>query len=418
MLWVLLLATANPVVLWSQEKSGPSPANPAALMKPAELEQILAPIALYPDGLLAQVLMASTYPLEVAQAARWLRDNPDLKGDKAEAALKKKNWDPSVKSLLPFPQSLELMDKNLEWTQKLGETFLAQQRDVMDAVQRLRAKAEAAGNLKSTKEQTVIVEKTTATRVIKIEPATEVVYVPAYNPSVVYVTSYQPVVVYPPAYVVTTSAVSFGMGVAVGAAMWGSCHWEDHHNVVWAAPFPPPPPLPPPPRPPPGGKPPVGQQPGGGQGPGNRPGEHPGTGGRPSQPITGRPGGAGPTTMESKAFQHNPEHRQGVPYNNQNVANRYSQTPQARTTAQQNLSGRGYSPSSGSGSLSDRSSRGTGGSDAFSRGGNGAAERSASARGQYSRETGADRSGGGFRGGSGSGWSGGGGRGGGRGGRR
>jgi len=147
------------------------------------LEQILAPIALYPDSLLAQILMASTYPLEVVQADRWAKQNKDLKGDALTAALEKQPWDPSVKSLVNFPQVLAMMSEKLDWTQKLGDAFLAQQKDVMDTVQGLRKKAVDAGNLKTTKEQQVIVEKET----IIIEPAsTQVVYVPTYNPTVVY----------------------------------------------------------------------------------------------------------------------------------------------------------------------------------------------------------------------------------------
>ncbi len=187
---------------------------------------MLAAIALYPDALLSQILMASTYPLEVVQADRWTKQNKDLKGDALTAALEKQNWDPSVKSLVNFPQTLAMMSEKLEWTQSLGDAFLAQQKDVMDSVQRLRKKAHEAGNLKTTKEQVVIVEKETQT--IVIEPADpKVVYVPAYNPTVVYgVWVYPayppyPVYVYPPAY----TATAFAVGVAWGYA-WGHCDWH------------------------------------------------------------------------------------------------------------------------------------------------------------------------------------------------
>ncbi len=116
--------------------------------KQEELDQLVAPIALYPDSLLAQVFMASTYPLEVVQAGRWVKANQNLKGDALTAALEKENWDPSVKSLVNFPQVLDMMNEKLDWTQKLGDAFLAQQKGVMDTVQKLRAKAEAEGNLK------------------------------------------------------------------------------------------------------------------------------------------------------------------------------------------------------------------------------------------------------------------------------
>ena len=200
--------------------------------KQEELDQLLAPIALYPDSLLAQIFMASTYPLEVVQAGRWIKANQTLKGDALSAALEKENWDPSVKSLVNFPQVLDLMNEKLDWTQKLGDAFLAQQKDVMDTVQRLREKAEAQGNLKSSEQQKVIVEKETQT--IIIEPANpQVVYVPTYNPTVVYGTwwypSYPPYYYYPPGYAAGAALFSFGVGVAVGAAWgyaWGGCNWR------------------------------------------------------------------------------------------------------------------------------------------------------------------------------------------------
>src|SRR6185436_5968258 len=147
--------------------------------KPEELEQIVAPIALYPDPLIAQIFMASTYPVEIVQAARFAKANASLKGDALNEALQKETWDDSVKALVTFPQVLTMMNEKLDWTQKIGDAFLAQQKDVMDAVQRLRAKAQAAGNLESTKEQKVIVEPAASpatapsagtTTVIRIEP--------------------------------------------------------------------------------------------------------------------------------------------------------------------------------------------------------------------------------------------------------
>ena len=210
-----------------------------------------APIALYPDPLLAQVLMASTYPLEIVQAARFVKDNPNLKGDQLDEKLKDQTWDDSVKSLVVFPQVLALMDEKLDWTQKLGDAFLAQQKELLDAVQRLRARAQTEGNLKSTPEQTVTVEPAAAAppprrrpppppqtvvvqqqpaQVIKIEPANpQVVYVPAYNPTVVYgawpYPAYPPYYPYPPGYAFGAAALSFGVGMAVGAAVWGNCNW-------------------------------------------------------------------------------------------------------------------------------------------------------------------------------------------------
>ena len=200
--------------------------------KQEELDQLLAPIALYPDSLLAQILMASTYPFEVVQAGRWAKANQTLKGDALSAALEKEDWDPSVKSLVNFPQVLDMMNEKLDWTQKLGDAFLARQKDVMDTVQKLREKAEAQGNLKSSEQQKVVVEKETQT--IVIEPADpQVVYVPTYNPTVVYGTwwypSYPPYYYYPPGYAAGAALFSFGVGVAIGAAWgyaWGGCNWR------------------------------------------------------------------------------------------------------------------------------------------------------------------------------------------------
>ena len=157
---VVALTLAVPPLLPAQT-APPAPAQaapPLAPFKAEELDQIAAPIALYPDPLVAQVLMASTYPLEIVQAARFMKDNPSLTGDPLAQALQGQTWDDSVKSLITFPQVLSMMDSKLDWTQKLGDAFLAQQKDLMDAIQRLRAKAQASGNLKSSAEQTVTVE--------------------------------------------------------------------------------------------------------------------------------------------------------------------------------------------------------------------------------------------------------------------
>src|SRR5512143_707201 len=148
-----------------------------------DLDRMLAPIALYPDALLSQILMAATYPLEVVEAARWSYENPGLKGDAAVQAVADREWDPSVKSLVAFPQILQTMDQKLQWTRRLGDAFLAQQAQVMDTVQNLRRKAEDAGNLSSNAQ----IEVQQDGDAIEIEPANpEIVYVPYYNPAVVY----------------------------------------------------------------------------------------------------------------------------------------------------------------------------------------------------------------------------------------
>jgi hypothetical protein len=226
--WLLVLLVAAPPWVMAQESGA------AKKFKPEELDQMLAPIALYPDSLLGQVLMASTYPLEIVQADRWAKANKNLKGDPLAAALEKQGWDPSVKSLINFPQVLSMMSEKLDWTQKLGDAFLVQQKEVMDTVQKLRIKAHEQGNLKSTKEQKVVVQE----KIIIIEPANpQVIYIPAYNPVVVYgpwwYPAYPPYYYYPPGYVATTAAFSFAAGVAVGVAWgyaWSNCNWN-HGNV-------------------------------------------------------------------------------------------------------------------------------------------------------------------------------------------
>jgi uncharacterized membrane protein YgcG len=201
-----------------------------ASFKKEEIEQLVAPIALYPDALVAQILMASTYPLEIVSAARWSKANPNVKDKALEDAMQKQTWDPSVKSLTAFPSVLAMMNDKLDMTQKLGDAFLGQQKEVMDAVQRLRAQALKAGNLKSSKEQKVTTEQQGTATIIKIEPADpQVVYVPVYNPTVVYgpwpYPAYPPYYYYPPGYSAGSVFFAFTVGVVVGNAMWGGCHW-------------------------------------------------------------------------------------------------------------------------------------------------------------------------------------------------
>ena len=225
--WLLVLLLAAPPWVIAQGTQG---TEESKTFKQEELDQMLAPIALYPDELLTQVLMASTYPLEIVQAARWTNQNKNLKGDALTQALEKQDWDASVKSLVNFPDVLSQMNENLERTQKLGDAFLAQQKQVMDTVQKLRWKAQEAGNLKTTEQQKVTVQE----KVIVIEPAQpQVVYVPTYNPTVVYgvwpYPAYPPYYYYPPGYVAGAALFSFGVGVAVGAAWgyaWGHANWH------------------------------------------------------------------------------------------------------------------------------------------------------------------------------------------------
>lgn len=226
---VLLLAAAV--------SFGQASAQDRVAFRQAELDQMLAPVALYPDSLLSQVLMASTYPLEVVQAARWSRANPGLKGQDAVRAVEDREWDPSVKSMTAFPQILAMMDEKLDWTERLGEAFLAQQTDVMDSVQALRRRAEAAGNLRSSEQMRVARQG----EVITIhQPAPEVVYVPYYNPVVVYGPWWWPA--YPPVYwaapafyVVPVHRPVFlwGPGIVISVNFFfGQPDWHRRHVTV------------------------------------------------------------------------------------------------------------------------------------------------------------------------------------------
>jgi hypothetical protein len=205
----------------------------------AQLEQLVAPIALYPDSLLSQILMASTYPLEVVAAARWSQANPTVTGDALQTAMTNQPWDPSVKALTAIPQTLQMMNDKLDWTQQLGDTFLAQQSELLDAVQRLRARADANGALKSTPEQKVTrtsrpagqqpPSTTAPANVYVIEPTNpDEYYVPVYDPGVVYgawpYPEYAPFYWYPPGYALG-NAFSFAAGALVGSAIWGNVNW-------------------------------------------------------------------------------------------------------------------------------------------------------------------------------------------------
>ena len=207
------------------------------MLDAGQLDQLVAPIALYPDPLLAQVLMASTYPLEVVQADRWAKANKKLKDEKLKAALEKQDWDASVKELVSTPTVLAMMNDKLDWTQQLGDAVLAQQADVMDAIQRLRAKAQANGKLETTKQQKVTVKQERAgAPIIEIEPASpDVVYVPYYDPAVVY--GEWPYPDYPPYYYPPPAGYIVGGAIATGVA-WGAAYaigreiWDDSTGVT------------------------------------------------------------------------------------------------------------------------------------------------------------------------------------------
>ena len=222
--------------------SAPSPAPDQPALKPAELDALVAPIALYPDPLLANVLMASTYPLEVVRAERWVNQNKNLKGDALKAAAEKQAWDASVKALVATPSVLQLMSERLDWTQKLGEAFLAQEQDVMDAVQRMRARAYDRKKLVTTKEQVVSVQEEQNRQVISIEPAVpDTLYVPYYEPLVVYGDwPYADYPAYPyywsyPGYIaagVIATGLAFGGAYALGR--WASGGYWGGSRINWA----------------------------------------------------------------------------------------------------------------------------------------------------------------------------------------
>jgi hypothetical protein len=263
----------------------------------AQLESLVAPIALYPDDLLAQVLVASTYPLEIVEADRWLKQNSSLKGEGLVNAAKQQNWDPSVQALVVFPDILNRMNANVRWTADLGNAFLAQQNDVMEAVQNLRAKAQQQGKLQSTEQQKVVTRQVDDQTVIEVEPANpQVVYVPQYNPEAVWGASAYPypAMSYPayPAYstggVVAASLLSFGTGIAIGAIFSGG-----YGNWGWDA--------------------------------------HWGGGSFNSVDVNNnffrqnnfKNANYNRVGAGTQAWQHNPAHRQGVPYANRQVANEF-----------------------------------------------------------------------------------------------
>jgi hypothetical protein len=221
----------------------PPPAQPASapaqqLLTAGQLDALVAPIALYPDALLSEILMASTYPLEVVAADRWVNANKSLQGDALKAALDQQNWDDSVKSLAATPDVLDMMNNKLDWTQQLGDAVLAQQPDVMDAIQRLRVKAQANNKLQSTSQQTVTTQSTGGRQYIYIAPTDpDEIYVPYYDPSVVYgpwpYPDYPPYYWPPPAYIgagLIATGLAFGTGYALGRWVSGGYRWGGGFN--------------------------------------------------------------------------------------------------------------------------------------------------------------------------------------------
>ncbi len=315
-----------------------------------QLDSLVAPIALYPDPLISQVLVASTYPLEIIQLQQWLAKNKDLKGDALAQAVKKQDWDASIQALAAFPDVVKQLAENIKWTTDLGNAFLAQQGDVMDAVQRMRKKAKDEGNLKTTEQQKVETKVVEKKEVVVIQPSSpEVIYVPSYNPTVVYgppVYPYPPIYYPPPGYYAAGMAISFGVGMAMGAAWggggWGwGCSWG--HNDITV----------------------------------NRNNTFVSNSNRANVNRSARGG---------NTWQHNPQHRGGAPYSNRNVANRYGGTArgdsmatrQQSATRQQARQQAGAATGGAGGTQRAAMERTAGSGDASNRAAAGSGERAAS----------------------------------------
>ena len=299
LVWLLVLLMAVPPAVFAQS-SAVSP-----LFSREQLDQMLAPIALYPDSLLVQVLMAATYPMEVVAADRWAAENRNLSGDQFAAALDQQDWDPSVKSLVNFPSVLGMMNQKLDWTERLGDAFLSQEDQVMDTIQQLRSKAQAHGMLQSTSQQRV----ETKGQIIAIETVNpQVIYVPVYDPFLVYgpwwYPAYPPYRYYPVGGVIRGAGISFGLGIAVGIPWgyaWGGFGWSHHNveiNVYRNANF----------------------------------NTH-----INRTVYVNRIGGGGHGT-----WQHDPVHRKGVAYRDHNVAQRFGQVPRGNPDARRDF--RGHTP--------------------------------------------------------------------------
>jgi hypothetical protein len=362
-LCVLLIAPGGVLPVAGQEPA-PAQAPAAAKLPPEQLDSLVAPIALYPDPMLTQTLVASTYPLEIVQLQQWLAKNPKLKDKELADAVAKQGWDPSIQGMAGLPDVVKRMAENIKWTTDLGNAFLAQQSDVMDAVQRMRKKAQDAGNLKPTKEQKVETKVVEQKQVIVIEQASpQVVYVPSYNPTVVYgppVYPYPPIYYPPPGYYAAGMAISFGVGVAMGAMWsggWGyGCGWG--HNDV-----------------------------------------NVNVNNNFNRNTNINRGGNTNIGNGNRTWQHNPQHRGAAPYSDRATANKYGGSArgdsmdQRRQTAQRqqqgaraNTADRGGAGGNRASTMDSRagggdrgagvSDRSSGGRDASSRGGAGVSDRS------------------------------------------
>ena len=296
---LLLRGDVTPI---SQESAQSQQPEAPAKLPPDKLESLVAPIALYPDPLLAQVLAASTYPLEIVQLQQWLSKHKDLKDKALADAVKKENWDPSVQAMAALPDVVKQMADNVKWTDELGNAFLAQESDVMDAVQRMRMKAKDSGKLTSTEQMKVETKVVESKQVVVIEQANpQVVYVPSYNPTVVWgapvAYPYPPVYYPPPGYYAAGMAISFGVGMAMGAMWSGGWGW----NCGW------------------GGN--------------NTVNINNNNNFNRNTNINRGNTNIGSGNRSSNQWQHNPQHRGGAPYADRATANRYGGSARGDTAA-------------------------------------------------------------------------------------
>jgi len=369
---LLITGSATSAGLGSTRQQGNAPAEETAKIPNDQLDALVAPIALYPDPLLAQVMAASTYPLEIIQLQQWLAQHKDLKDKALADAVQKQDWDPTIQALAPLPDVVKRLADDIKWTTDLGNAVLAQQSDVMDAVQRMRAKAQEKGNLKASDQMQVKTEVVENKQVIVVEQADpKVVYVPSYEPVVVYgppVYPYPPIY-YPQAgYYAAGMALSFGVGIAMGAA-WGGgwcCNsgWGGNNNIninnnnTFV-----------------------------------RNSNRQNVSNRSSQQL-GR-GGSG-------NWQHNAQHRGGAPYSNRATANKFGGTARGDSMANRQASARQNQGERGSRQQPGASNRAAGASNLReSRGGGGGGGGDRVGDRSVSPGTGSSSRGGGFGGGSG-----------------
>jgi len=384
-----VLVFGNGVLLAHRAPQEPAgSAQETTKIPPEQLDSLVAPIALFPDPLLSQTLVASTYPLEIVQLQQWLMKNKNLKDEKLVEKVSKQDWDPSIQAMAPLPDLVKRLADDIQWTTDLGNAFLAQQTDVMDAVQRMRQKAQGKGTLASNEQQKVETQTVESKQVIVIEQASpEVVYVPSYDPIYAYGDPFYP---YPPIYYPPyAGAIAFGVGIAIGAAWGGGWGW------------------------------------GCGWGGGDIDINHNNNFNRNTNINRGDRTNIG----GGNKWQHNPTHRGGAPYGDRGTANKFGGTARGDSLSKRQAGARdtvgrqgGNMPSTrdaGSrGSMGDRSGGkdSIGGRDVSSRSGsgrdnsafgggskdyNGKSARSSSSRGSSSWGGGSSRGGGGFSGGGG-----------------